>query len=196
MAGIPAKIILGSASPRRALLLSQMGLSFDIRSAAIDESPKVGEEPMLYVQRMAREKSLALALEEQELLITADTTVISDGQSLGKPANRDQAKRMLLALAGKNHEVATAVYCRCAEEWRACTVRTAVEFMDLSEALVEAYLDSEEPWDKAGSYALQGLAGSFIRSVEGSVSNVIGLPQVETREMLAALGVSTTIGCA
>ena len=193
MTRLVARIVLGSASPRRARLLSQLGLSFTIRSAAINETPHPGEDPLSYVQRMAREKSLALATSEQELLITADTTVISDGLSLGTPADREQARHMLKTLAGARHEVVTAVSCRYERECRARTVHTLVEFMDLSDALLEAYLDGEEPWDKAGSYALQGIAGSFIRRIEGSVSNVVGLPQVETREMLSELGVSTTV---
>jgi septum formation protein len=186
-------LVLGSASPRRAELLAQLGLPFEQRSADIDETPGPSEAPLSYVVRMAREK--AAALREQGVagrLLTADTTVIVDGRSLGKPADRVEGRAMLRSLSGRRHEVCTAVCCAASDGSSAslweCSVLTGVEFMPLSDALIDAYLDGDEPWDKAGAYAIQGIAGSFVRRIEGSVSNVIGLPLVETRELLSAAG--------
>ncbi|MEE4278490.1 MAG: Maf family protein [Halieaceae bacterium] len=187
-------LVLGSASPRRAELLAQLGLSFDRRAADIDETPQPDEAPLAYVARMAREKAAALrAAGVAGCLLTADTTVILDRRSLGKPADRDEGRAMLRSLSGRGHEVCTAVCCLAGSERRECSVLTRVEFMPLDDALIEAYLDSDEPWDKAGAYAIQGLGGSFVRRVEGSVSNVIGLPLVETRELLAACGLEARV---
>lgn len=186
-------LILGSASPRRAELLAQLGVSFEQRSADIDETPRPGEAPQAYVRRVAREKAAALGPTECPLL-TADTTVILDGESLGKPADPEGARRMLTRLSGAIHEVSTAVCVRRGEVRDECLVTTQVQFAELSAALIDAYLATPEPWDKAGAYAIQGLAGTFVRRIDGSVSNVIGLPLVETRELLEASGVATGLG--
>jgi septum formation protein len=183
-------LLLGSASPRRAQLLSQLGVSFAQRPADIDESAREGEDPVVYVQRMAREKALALD-EHAALLLTADTTVVLHGESLGKPVDRREARSMLERLSGTEHEVCTAVCLKAGDRLQELTVCTTVEFAALPARLIEAYLDTGEPWDKAGAYAIQGLAGSFVRRVNGSVSNVIGLPLLETRELLEAAGVAT-----
>jgi len=179
-------LVLGSASPRRAELLAQLGLSFGQASADIDETPRAGEDPRAYVARMALEKAAALRGSGlRDLLLTADTTVVIDGESLGKPVDADAARAMLRRLSGRRHAVWTAICCSTPQRREERSVATEVEFMTLSEALIDAYLETREPWDKAGAYALQGLAGSFVRSISGSVSNVIGLPLVETRETLA-----------
>ena len=193
-----ATLVLGSASPRRAQLLGQLGLPFDQCVAHIDETPARGEAPDAYVQRMAREKAAAIEAAAsragEHLLLTADTTVVVDGDSLGKPGDRGEARAMLARLSGRAHEVHTAV-CLTSGSSRAETlVTTRVSFMPLAAALIEAYLDTEEPWDKAGAYAIQGLAGSFVSRIEGSVSNVIGLPLVETRALLEAAGLEPRIG--
>jgi len=186
-------LVLGSASPRRAELLAQLGLRFEQRAADIDETPAPRENPIVYVQRMAREKALALR-GAGGLLLTADTTVIAKGQSLGKPRDREAARRMLEALSGAWHEVTTAVCVSRGDDLAEQMVTTRVEFAPLSESLVDAYLATDEPWDKAGAYAIQGLAGGFVRRIEGSVTNVIGLPLVETRELLEACGLVTGVG--
>lgn len=189
------KLVLGSASPRRAQLLAQLGLPFSQCAAAIDETPGADEEPRAYVRRVARAKAAALRHEGRDgLLLTADTTVIASGRSLGKPADHAEGRAILAALSGAVHEVCTAV-CLVSDTAREeLLVTTRVEFAVLPDALVDAYLATEEPWDKAGAYAIQGLAGSFVRRVEGSVSNVIGLPLVETRELLARFGVDAGLG--
>ncbi len=182
-------LVLGSASPRRAELLAQLGVDFEQRAAHIDEAPREAEEPMHYVMRMAREKAAALReAGVADALLTADTTVIVDGRSLGKPADPAEGRAMLQRLSGRVHEVCTAFCCTTNTGQREGRAVTRVEFMPLDEELIDAYLATDEPWDKAGAYALQGLAGSFVRRIEGSVSNVIGLPLVETREALGALG--------
>ena len=198
------KIVLGSTSPRRAELLPQLGVSFCVRPGEIDETPVPGENPLDYVTRMAREKSHAVPLAPGELLLTADTSVFMGNEILGKPVVRNHAVPMLRRLSGRSHEVLTAVFLRTARssESRTATqsglyefhVRTTVEFSVLDPTLIEAYLDTEEPWDKAGAYALQGFAGSFVRGISGSVSNVIGLPQVELREALRGFGVPLSVG--
>jgi septum formation protein len=185
-----AYLVLGSASPRRAELLARLGLAFTQASADIDETPRAGEDPRAYVARMAREKAAALrGTGMRDLLLTADTTVVIDGESLGKPVDGSDARAMLRRLSGRRHAVWTAICCSTPDRREERSVATEVEFMTLSEALIDAYLATPEPWDKAGAYALQGLAGSFVRSIRGSVSNVIGLPLVETREILAAFDV-------
>lgn len=184
---LPA-LVLGSASPRRADLLAQLGLDFRLAAADIDETPQLGEAPRDYVQRMAREKADALTEPGSSLLLTADTTVVLDDASLGKPADVAQARQMLWGLSDRSHEVYTAVCARQGLRSETVLVRTLVEFAPLTQALIDAYLSTDEPWDKAGAYAIQGLAGSFVRRIDGSVSNVIGLPLVETRELLARFG--------
>ena len=182
------RLILGSASPRRSELLKQLGATFEVRAADIDETPGDGEDPRSYVQRMAREKAEALPREEGEILLTADTTVILDDRSLGKPECADHAREMLHALSARDHSVCTAVAVLDEEGQGSVSVETVVTFIELTDTMINQYLETDEPWDKAGAYGIQGLAGSFVRRVQGSVSNVIGLPQAETRELLAARG--------
>jgi septum formation protein len=187
-------LVLGSASPRRAELLAQLGVAFTQCPAAIDETPAAGEIPASYVQRMAVEKAAALrAAGVEGVLLTADTTVVVDNESLGKPADRDGARAMLARLSGRSHDVYTAVCVNSALGNNHVLVSTHVEFMTLTPQLIDAYLATREPWDKAGAYALQGLGGSFVRRIDGSVSNVIGLPLVETRELLAGIGFDVSL---
>lgn len=189
-----AALVLGSASPRRAQLLAQLGLEFDTAAADIDETPRPGEAAIDYVERMAREKAVALAHDHADsVLLTADTTVILDGRALGKPRDRDDARHMLQAMSGRSHTVCTALFALGAAQREQCCVRTTVEMIELSPVLVDAYLATDEPWDKAGAYGIQGLAGSFVRRIDGSVTNVIGLPQAETRELLARMGMRALV---
>lgn len=190
-------LLLGSASPRRAALLAQLGVRFTVACADIDESSRVGEPPLAYVERMAREKAETLvargALDTSDVLLTADTAVIVDELSLGKPADAAAARAMLQQLSGRRHLVCTAVCAADSASLAMVCVNTLVEFVVLDDLLLDAYLRSDEPWDKAGAYAIQGLGGSLVRRVEGSISNVIGLPLAETRELLGAFGVYATI---
>lgn len=206
-----ASLTLASQSPRRAELLRQLGVSFRTQPAAIDEARAGKEDPLEYVQRMAREKAEAvaasLAINGPEnhtsinsvseplghCVLGADTTVILAGECLGKPVDRQDARRMLQRLSNATHSVASAVCVLDDQRCSLCCVSTDVSFCELNDAQVEAYLDSDEPWDKAGSYGIQGLAGAFVRSISGSYSNVVGLPLAETRELLQTHGVPTAL---
>jgi septum formation protein len=185
-------LLLASASPRRAELLRQIGLPFEVRLPvpAVDESVLPDEAPRDYVLRLARAKAQAVAAPGR-VVIAADTTVVLDGVVLGKPGDAAEAQRMLLALSGRTHEVLTAVAVRRDEHCELALVRTAVRLRAVSTAEAEAYVSTGEGFDKAGSYAIQGLGAVFVTGIEGSYSNVVGLPLAETEALLAALGVDT-----
>jgi septum formation protein len=178
-------LVLASQSPRRRQLLALLGVPFRVQPAAVDETPRAGEAPAAYVARTAADKARAV---NAPAVLAADTAVVLDDSILGKPLDRDDAEAMLRRLSGREHSVFTAVVLRCGGEDHAVTVRTAVTFDRLDAARIDAYLATDEPWDKAGAYGIQGLAGAFVRSLSGSYSNVVGLPLVETRELLLAAG--------
>ncbi|HFC6353732.1 TPA: Maf family nucleotide pyrophosphatase [Neisseria lactamica] len=189
-------LCLGSNSPRRMEILTQLGYRVIKLPAGIDESVKAGETPSAYVQRMAAEKNqtaLALFLETNGTmpdfpLITADTCVVSDGIILGKPRSQAEAIEFLNRLSGKRHTVLTAVciHYRGNAENRIQTNR--VVFKPLTAGEISVYVQSGEPMDKAGAYAVQGIGGIFIQSIEGSFSGIMGLPVYETVSMLQDLG--------
>lgn len=182
-------------------ILTQLGYRVIQLPAGIDESVKAGETPFAYVQRMAAEKNqtaLSLFLETNGTmpdfpLITADTCVVSDGIILGKPHSQAEAIEFLNRLSGKQHTVLTAVciHYRGNAENRVQTNR--VVFKPLSSEEISAYVQSGEPMDKAGAYAVQGIGGIFIRSIEGSFSGIMGLPVYETVSMLQDLGYRTPL---
>lgn len=173
------RLLLASASPRRAELLRGAGFDFDTLAVEIDEAIRPGELPEEYVQRMASEKS-ARALEvlgDKEIVILgADTAVVLDGEILGKPRDDEDAARMLARLSGRWHEVMTGVSVRAGPLELGGVETTAVEFAPLSDADIAWYVASGEGRDKAGGYAIQGLASRFIPQIGGSYSNVVGLP--------------------
>ena len=177
-------LVLASASPRRAELLDSAGIDFDVRPADIDESVHAGESPTAYVRRLSIEKAAAIDAAADEIVIAADTTVEIDGEILGKPVDDDDARRMLGLLGGAIHHVHTGVSVRDASRTRTVVVSTEVEFIDLDAAAIDAYIATGEPFDKAGGYAIQGAGGKLVRRIDGSVSNVIGLPLDETVELL------------
>ncbi len=191
-----ARLILASASPRRKELLEQLGVHYICAPADIDESPSVDEAPSDYVQRMAQEKARATALVYPPLdgaVLSADTIVVLDGKVLGKPRDYADALFMLTRLSGRKHSVLTAV-CLLSVAGMACeVVETEVEFLPLSQALCEVYLGTDEPWDKAGAYGIQGLAGAFVHAINGSYTNVVGLPLCETWQLLSAQGIATAL---
>jgi septum formation protein len=183
------RLVLASQSPRRRELLAQLGLALDVRPSAADEAVHPGEPPRDYVLRVAREKARAVP---GELVLAADTAVVLGEEVLGKPAGDEDARRMLRALSGTEHEVLTAVVVRRAApplELEAL-VATRVRFARLSEAEIAWYVATGEPRDKAGAYAIQGAGGAFVLSVAGSVSNVVGLPLAETAELLRRAGLA------
>lgn len=187
-------LILASASPRRRELLDQIGVRYRCEPADIDETPRDKEKPGDYVLRMAVEKAAAVAARhsgEALAVLAADTSVVIDEDVLGKPADRFEGLGMLARLSGRSHSVLTAVCLQGPEgECESELVETRVEFVQLSREMCEAYLATDEPWDKAGGYAIQGLAGAFVSSIEGSYSNVVGLPLAETWRMLSARGIA------
>jgi septum formation protein len=182
------RLVLASASPRRTQLLAQLGIAHEVHPPQIDERRRSGEAPAAYVERVAREKAAAVAERvPRALVLAADTAVVAGEEVLGKPADPAAARSMLMALSGRTHRVITAVAVDGSAR-AACSVETRVSFRALSEADVAWYVGTGEPLDKAGAYAIQGAGGAFVERVEGSVSNVIGLPLVETLALLATAG--------
>jgi septum formation protein len=184
------RITLASASPRRRELLALLVEEFDCFSADIDETPIAGEAPEDYVLRMAMEKASSLQ-NQQGAVIGSDTVVVLSGNILQKPVSIEDARGMLGALSGQTHHVMTAVAILTNGELMTTVSTTEVTFVPLEKPLIEAYLGTNEPWDKAGAYGIQGLAGSFVRSINGSYSSVVGLPLCETRELLEGTGIRT-----
>lgn len=187
------RLILASASPRRRDLLDQLRVRYTVEPADIDESPATGEAPQDYVQRMAREKATALTGRPGNAVLAADTTVVLDGKSLGKPRDHADALAMLTCLSGRTHVVMTAVCLRVGSRESVRVVETEVDFAVLDAEACEAYLATGEAWDKAGSYAIQGLGGAFVSAIRGSYSNVVGLPLAETWQLLRAAGIGTAL---
>ncbi|RMJ03999.1 Maf-like protein YhdE [Marinobacter litoralis] len=182
-------LILASASPRRAELLQQIGLDFQVQPADIDETPASLETPEHYVERLARDKALSIAREHpHKLVLGSDTSVIHNEEILGKPESSEQAVSMLQALSGSSHQVLTAVALAKGTECWSRVVVTDVTFRELEAAEISAYVASGEPMDKAGSYGIQGLGGIFVSSIRGSYSAVVGLPLQETAALLAQAG--------
>lgn len=189
-----AQLVLASASPRRRELLDQLGVHYSCHPADIDETRSPQESPADYVQRMAREKAEAVAaLYPDNVVLAADTTVQIDDDVLGKPSDHFDGLAMLARLSGRSHSVMTAVCLRSPAGISSELVETQVEFTQLSREICEAYLATDEPWDKAGGYGIQGLAGAFVRAIHGSYSNVVGLPLGETWRMLQASGIATRL---
>jgi septum formation protein len=188
-------IYLASRSPRRAELLQQMGIDFDVLPSDIDESSLPDESPEAYVMRLASSKAavglanMQQANLQQRPILAADTTVCIDGVILGKPENNEDAYAMLQRLSGRCHEVHTALALVSAAGTEAVLSTTRVELAPLSDEKIAAYIASGEPRDKAGAYGIQGLAGTFIKRIEGSYSGVMGLPIFETAQLLGKAGV-------
>jgi len=191
--GAPAALLLASRSPRRAELLRTLGVAFRVIDVEVDETTRVGEAPVDYVRRLARDKARArqaVAGGASLPVLAADTTVVLDGAILGKPLDDADARAMLARLAGRTHEVLTGVAVIDARGWLDdAVVATRVSFRALSPAEIAAYVASGEPADKAGAYGIQGLGGALVERIDGSYSNVVGLPLVETLALLDAAGV-------
>jgi septum formation protein len=189
----PSMLILASASPRRRELLVQAGFAFTVQPADIPEDPVDGEDPLAYVVRLARQKAQAVydAMGDREAVVLgADTTVTLDGHILGKPTDAADAARMLHMLSGRTHRVITGVAVVTADGVESAAEVTAVRFLTLSDASIEAYIATGEPMDKAGAYAIQGRAARWIPRVEGCYFNVVGLPLALVGTMLEAAKVS------
>jgi septum formation protein len=185
------KLVLGSGSPRRLELLAQLGLApHAVRAPDIDETPAHGEKPRDYVRRMAHEKAEASAIAAGEVVLCADTTVCMGRRILGKPADAGEAAAFLHALSGRRHRVITAVAVRANDVIRLRDVVTQVRMKPLSDIEVNGYLATGDWQGKAGGYAIQGPAGAFVPWISGSYSAVMGLPLVETANLLRAAGIA------
>ena len=177
------KLILASSSPRRAALLRGAGLDFEIIVPDIDETPRPDEAADRFVCRTAREKAETIPAGEA-VILAADTAVVDSKRILGKPADAAEAAAMLRSLSGCTHEVMTGVCLRFPKRTVCFHVETRVTFRDLTEKEISDYVAGGEPMDKAGAYAIQGGAAKMVRRVEGSYSNVVGLPLCEVIEEL------------
>ena len=186
------RVTLASKSPRRRELLALLLKEFECLATNIDETPFTGEKAEDYVLRMAVEKAVAAKVVDGAV-IGSDTVVVLSGNILQKPASVEDAKGMLSALSGQTHQVMTAVAIMIDGRLQTALFKTKVMFALLNESMIEAYLTTDEPWDKAGAYGIQGQAGSFVRSIQGSYSSVVGLPLCETRELLQAEGIETLV---
>jgi septum formation protein len=194
------RLVLASASPRRAELLRAAGFTFDVVAADVDERVREGEPPRDYVRRLAGEKSAAVlaaitissqALASHEasdlVVLGADTAVVVDGAILGKPRNDEEAAGMLRRLSGRRHDVLTGICLRSQSAERGLVETTSVYMMDLRDDDIAWYLRSGEGRDKAGAYGIQGLASRFIPRIDGSYANVVGLPVAEIAVILTEL---------
>jgi septum formation protein len=183
------KIILASRSPRRVELLAQLGVQCEIVPADIDESALAGEDPALYVQRLAKAKALAIAATHADHglpILAADTTVALGQEILGKPADAAEAMAMLSRLSGSVHLVHTAVAVYQGGAVQCLLSTTQVGMMQVPNHVLQDYVASGEPMDKAGAYGIQGRAGAWIARISGSYSGVMGLPLHETAQLLHA----------
>lgn len=190
----PMRLILASSSPRRRELLAQLGLRFEIIQPDIDESRRADEELVGYADRLSREKAEAVARQldaRPALIIAADTIVMDDGELLGKPADAADARRMLRQLRGRQHLVVTAfTLYQAGATARVITrhARTVVEMRDISDSEIDAYIASGDPLDKAGAYGIQNEEFRPVARIEGSYSNVVGLPLDKLQAALRELG--------
>lgn len=173
----PLPLVLASASPRRAELLAAAGIAFEVDTADIDETPRAGETPDVYVRRLAEAKARAVAARHPgRRVLGADTTVVVDGVILGRPVDAADARDMVRRLAGRAHEVLTGVALVENGTAQVDLATTTVWFAPMTAGEIDAYVASGEPMDKAGAYGIQGRASCFVTRIDGSYSNVVGLP--------------------
>ena len=183
------KLILGSGSPRRLELLAQIGVTpDDVRPPAIDETPALRELPRPYCARMAREKVAAVAAEDEDIVLCADTTVALGRRILGKPEDASEAEVFLRKLSGRRHRVFTAVAVRCGARIWTKDVQSDVRMKRLTPQEIASYIASDDWRGKAGGYAIQGPAGALIPWISGSFTGIVGLPLTETANLLCAAG--------
>ena len=183
------KLILASSSPRRRAILNQLGLVHIVHASGLKEQPVLGESPAATVERLALEKARAVQeFYRNDIILAADTAVVLDGEMLGKPKDRQDARNMLRRLQGRSHQVMTGVAVLSpAGEWSGVSI-TKVRMRSLSDEEIEAYVASGEPMDKAGAYAIQGLGASLIEEISGCFYNVVGLPVSLTIRLLRRAG--------
>ncbi|WP_138468315.1 nucleoside triphosphate pyrophosphatase [Poseidonocella sp. HB161398] len=183
------RLILGSGSPRRRELLSQLDIVPDaILPPEIDEDPRAGELPRVYCHRIVTEKVAAVPAKPGDLVLCADTTVALGRRILGKPADAEEARAFLRLLSGRRHRAITAVAVSRDGAVRDRVVQSQIRMKRLTEAEIEAYIDSGEWQGKAGGYAIQGRAAAFVAWIEGSFTGIVGLPLAETSALLRSFG--------
>jgi septum formation protein len=189
----PEDIVLASASPRRREMLARLGIDFQVVPSAADETVLVDEAPEAHVTRLSCDKAMEVARRPDQTgrwFIGSDTVVVRDNVILGKPADKAEAAAMLTSLSGRSHRVISgyAVYDKASNRTLSAAVITKVFFKDLTAAEIEGYIATEEPFDKAGSYAIQGIGSFMVPNIEGSYTNVVGLPLCEVISALEELG--------
>lgn len=183
-------IVLASGSPRRLELLQRMGIEPLVQVADVDEAPLAGEAPAQTVARLAGAKARAVEAPPGALVLAADTEVVLDGTVLGKPVGAREAAAMLRALSGRAHRVLTGVHVRVDEREAAAVEETVVRFRALGDDEIEAYVATAEPYDKAGGYGIQDAGGMFVERIEGSDTNVVGLPLATVVRLADEVGVT------
>lgn len=187
-------LILASQSPRRQAFLKQMGYDFQCLAANIDESQRLNETPYDYVTRLALAKAQYIAnIHQQAVVLGSDTSVIFDGQVLGKPQNQADCLSTLSLLSGQKHQVLTAIAVVSSQKSVVEVVATDVFFKALSKQEMQRYWQTGEPQDKAGSYGIQGIGGQFVKQIHGSYSAVVGLPLYETAQLLSSFGLKQAL---
>ncbi len=184
------QVVLASGSPRRLELLRRIGVEPVVSPADVDETPGPGEAPEATVARLAAAKARAVDAPGDALVIAADTEVVLEGAVLGKPADADAAAAMLRSLSGRSHRVVTGVHVRRGSAESAAVEATTVHVRRIGEDEIDAYVATGEPFGKAGAYAIQGAGGMFVTGIEGSDSNVIGLPLATVVRLAAEVGVT------
>lgn len=181
-------IVLASASPRRKELLQQIGVPFEVKIADVDETPLANERPYDYVLRLALSKAGRVAADTRLPVLAADTTVVLNDRILGKPESVQHWREMLQAMSGQEQQVMTGIALVHPDGIEACVVTTHVRFRELPDAMIDAYIATGEGLDKAGGYGIQGMGAVLISKIEGSYSNVVGLPLTEVSQLLQSAG--------
>jgi septum formation protein len=190
--GAPARVVLASQSPRRRDLLTLVGIAHEVRPADVDESVRAGEAPDAYVRRLAIDKARTVAGalgDPAAAVLAADTTVVVDGEILGKPGDAAEARAMVRRLAGRTHEVFTGMAAVRGTRAADAVERVRVTFRDLADDEIAAYVATGEPMDKAGAYGIQGYGATIVERIEGDYFAVMGLSLVRAAALLAAVGV-------
>jgi septum formation protein len=189
------RVVLASASPRRRELLNLIGIPHDVRPANVDETMRLREAPRRHAERLAREKASAIAVRDPNLItIGADTVVVINRKVLGKPADAEDAARMLGMLSGREHTVITAVAVSRGRELRSAIEEVRVKVRRLSDEEIEAYIATGEPMDKAGAYGIQGFGATIVERIEGDYFSVMGLPLVRLVGLMRDVGVRYRFG--
>lgn len=180
------KLVLASASPRRREILSTLKVPFEVRVSNADENIQTKENVYDIPKILAERKALAIEMRDDEIIIGCDTVVIFENEIFGKPKNRENSIKMLETFSGKSHDVVSGICVRTKDKIYSEAVRTMVEFKALSKEEIIHYVDTEKPFDKAGAYGIQEMAGAFVKKIDGDFYNVVGLPLNRLCEILEA----------